>query len=51
MNGIWGERRHGQTLFEYVLVLVLVSIICVVALTIIGEKTQRPIAEMTNSIP
>lgn len=33
--------RRGQSLVEYVLLLVLIAIICITALSLLGRRTQR----------
>ena len=53
MKTIWHRFRKsdGQGLVEYVLILMVMVILCVVVLTRIGEKTVDPLANMANALP
>ena len=44
------RRRRGQTLVEYAMILVVVVVVCVVALTKIGDETDRLMPTISNAL-
>lgn len=43
--------RRGQSLVEYGLILVLVTVVCIVSLTAIFGKTGDPMSTVANTMP
>lgn len=47
----WARHRAGQSLIEYMWILVLVSIIAVVLLKSIGSVTNNMLADVNEKMP
>jgi len=44
------QKEEGQGLVEYALIIVLVSIACIVALSILGVSVSNVFSQITTSI-
>jgi len=44
------SQRSGQSLVEYTLVIALVVIVCITALTLLGNKTSAQVASVATQI-
>ena len=45
------KDRHGQSLVEYALILVLVAIVVITALTALGGKVGNTMSDVGNELP
>jgi pilus assembly protein Flp/PilA len=52
MNSLLSKcgKRSGQSLVEYTLVLALVVIVCIVALTLLGNNTSAKVATVATAV-
>ena len=44
------NKRSGQSLVEYTLVIALVVIVCIAALTLLGTNTSKQVASVAAAI-
>ena len=44
------SQRSGQSLVEYTLVIALVVIVCITALTLLGNKTSAKVASVATQV-
>ena len=42
--------EEGASLIEYALLLALIALVCIGAITLIGENTQRPLSETSSAL-
>jgi len=47
---IWSQEEKGQTLLEYALIVVLISIVAIVVLTILGVDVRNIFTTISDSI-
>lgn len=46
----FGRSERGAALVEYALLLALIAVVCIVALTILGEKESSKFVSIGNSL-
>ena len=50
MRGKFGRNERGAALVEYALLLALIAVVCIAALTFLGDNSKSKFSDIGNSI-